>query len=77
MEISTSAKKYDPTYNITFRLYKKSNISNIANVTTKRSFADWFDDEGTFVKKRFDDWLGVNILEAEKKLAVEKRKKRK
>ena len=70
-------KKYDPTYNITIRLHKKSDISIVANVTTKRSFADWFDEEGTFVKKPFDDWLGVNIVEAEKKLAAGKRKKRK
>ena len=70
-------QKYDPTYNITIRVHKKPDISNVANVTTKRSFADWFDEEGTFVKKPFDDWLGVNIVEAEKKLAAGKRKKRK
>jgi Microsomal signal peptidase 25 kDa subunit (SPC25) len=76
IEISTSARKYDPTYNITFRVYKKSEVTNVANVTAKKGFADWFDEEGTFVKIPFDNWLGTNIIEAEKKLVAAKSKKR-
>ena len=77
MEISTAVKKYDPIYNITFRLYKKSDISNAVSVTTKKSFGGWFDEEGAFVKKPFDNWLGINIIEVEKKLTAGKERKRK
>jgi hypothetical protein len=45
-------------------------------VSVKKGFADWFDEEGTFVKKPFDNWLGSNIIEAEKKLVAAKSKKR-
>jgi Microsomal signal peptidase 25 kDa subunit (SPC25) len=76
IEISTSVRKYDPTYNTTLRLYKKSEITNVANVSAKKAFADWFDEEGTFVKKPFDNWLSINIIEAEKKLVAAKSKKR-
>jgi Microsomal signal peptidase 25 kDa subunit (SPC25) len=44
-------------------------------VSVKKGFADWFDEEGTFVKKPFDNWLGSNIVEAEKKLVAAKSKK--
>ena len=68
-------KKNDPTYNIVFRVYKTSDVTNLINITTKKSFADWFDTEGTFVKQPFDKWLGVNIISAEKQLASGKKKK--
>jgi hypothetical protein len=70
-------KKYDPTYNVVFRAYKKSDITNVAHVTTKKGFNEWFDVEGTFVKKPFDNWLGDNIISAEKQLAAGKSKKKK
>jgi hypothetical protein len=76
-------QKYDPTYNITVRVYKKSEVKNksevptVANVTAKKAFADWFDEQGTFVKKPFDNWLGSNIIEAEEKMVAAKSKKRK
>jgi hypothetical protein len=69
-------KKYDPTYNIDFRLYENWFALGAVNVIAKKSFADWFDEEGTFVKKPFDTWLGVNIVELEKKFVARKQKKR-
>jgi hypothetical protein len=69
-------KKYDPTYNVVLRAYKKSDITNVANVSTKKGFSEWFDVEGTFVKKPFDNWLGDNIMGAEKQLAAGKKKDR-
>jgi Microsomal signal peptidase 25 kDa subunit (SPC25) len=68
-------KKYDPTYNIDFRLYENWVASGAANVIDKKSFAEWFDKEGTFVRKPFNTWLGINIVELEKKLVAGKRKK--
>jgi Microsomal signal peptidase 25 kDa subunit (SPC25) len=68
-------KKYDPTYNVVLRAHKAAIKTNIATVTIKKCFADWFDTEGTFVRKPFDDWLGQNVLSAEKQLAPGKRKK--
>lgn len=76
VEITTSVKKYEPTYNVVFRAYKKSDITNVANVTTKMGFNAWFDVEGTFVKKPFDNWLGDNVISVEKQLAAGKSKKK-
>jgi hypothetical protein len=45
-------------------------------VTTKKGFNEWFDVEGTFVKKPFDNWLGDNIISAEKQLVAGKSKKK-
>jgi len=56
--------------------YTKTDNTNIANITTSKSFAAWFDTEGTFVKKLFDNWLGDNIINAEKQLASRKAKKK-
>jgi hypothetical protein len=76
IEISTSIKKYDPTYKVVLRAHKTADKANIATITIKKSFADWFDTEGTFVKKPFDDWLGQNVVGAEKQLASGRRKKK-
>ena len=70
-------KKYDPMYNVAFRAYKKSDITNVANVTTKKGFNDWFDVDGTFVKKPFDNWLRDNVISVEKQLVGGKSKKKK
>jgi hypothetical protein len=75
MEISTSVKKYDPTYRVTFRAYRTSDVSQLAKVEAQESFAKWFDAEGTFVKKPFDNWLGQNIIKAEVQLTSGKKKK--
>lgn len=75
MEISTSAKKYDPTYNVIFRAFRTSDVTQFAKVEAKDSFAKWFDVEGTFVKKPFDNWLGQNIVKAEVQLTSGKKKK--
>ena len=73
----TSVKKYDPTYNVVLRAYKPADATKVAKVTVKRSFAEWFDTEGTFVKKPFEKWLGENAANVEKQLAEGKRKKEK
>ena len=69
-------KKYDPTYNVVFRASKPSDKTMIANVTAKQSFGAWFDSEGTFVKKPFENWLGENVASAEKQMVSGKRKKK-
>ena len=58
------------------RAYKKSDMTNVANVTAKKGFNEWFDVEGTFVKKRFDKWLGDNVVSVEKQLVAGKSKKK-
>jgi len=56
--------------------YTKTGNTKVANTTTKKSFAAWFDAEGTFVKKPFDNWLGDNITNAEMQLVSGKVKKK-
>jgi hypothetical protein len=75
--ISTSIKKYDPTYNATFRVYrtKGKDITELVKVKSSKSFANWFDVEGTFVKKPFQTWLADNVKKAEKLLVQGKKKK--
>lgn len=68
-------KKYDPTYNVVLRAHKMQDMKDITTITIKKIFADWFDTEGTFVKKPFDDWLSQAVLSAEKQLGQGKRKK--
>jgi Microsomal signal peptidase 25 kDa subunit (SPC25) len=58
-------EKYDPTYNVVFRMFKTKDATQLEHITTKKSFANWFDAEGTFVKKPFDNWLGVNVIGVE------------
>jgi hypothetical protein len=75
IEISTLAKRYDPTYHVTFRVYRTSDVSQFVKIDAKESFTKWFDEEGTFVKKPFDNWLGQNIVRAEVQLTSGKKKK--
>jgi hypothetical protein len=70
-------KKHDPMYNVVFRAYNPKDITNVANVTTKKSFAAWFDTEGTLVNKPFDNWLAENVVNVEKQLESGKTKKKK
>ena len=77
VEISAFVKKYDPTYNVAFRAYRASDSQNQVRIDTKKAFASWFDVEGSFVKKPFDNWLGENIIDVEKRLGSGKLKKRK
>ena len=70
-------KKYDPTYNVVIRAYQSADVTNLVNITTAKGFASWFDVEGTFVKKPFEDWLGENIIKAERQLISGKAKKSK
>jgi len=48
----------------------------VANVTANKSFGAWFNAEGTFIKKPFENWLGENVVKAEKQLASGKGKKK-
>lgn len=68
-------KKYDPTYNVVFKAYRTSDPTKLAHVSTKGKFANWFDSEGTFVKKPFDNFLGDNIIATETQLTTGKKKK--
>jgi hypothetical protein len=68
-------EKYDPTYNVVFRMFKTKDATQLAHITTKKSFASWFDAEGTFVKKPFDNWLGDNVISVEAQLKSGKKKK--
>jgi hypothetical protein len=77
VEISTSVKKYDPKYNVTIRAYQSADVTNLAHVTAAKGFGSWFDAEGTFVKKQFENWLGENVIKAEKQLISGKAKKSK
>ena len=77
MEISSSVKKYDPTYNVVIRAYRTADVTNLAHVTAAKGFRSWFDAEGMFVKKQFENWLGENVLKAEKQLISGKAKKSK
>jgi len=75
IEISTSVKKFDPTYNVTFRVYRTSDVTQFVKIDASQSFTKWFDREGTFVNKPFDNWLGHNIVQAEVQLTSGKKKK--
>ena len=75
MEISTFVKKYDPTYNVVIRAYQTADVTNLVNITAAKGFASWFDVEGTFVKKPFENWLEENVTKAEKQLIFGKTKK--
>lgn len=77
VEISASVKKYDPTYNVAFRACRTPDSQNKVSIDTKKAFASWFDVEGNFVKKPFDNWLGENIVDVEKRLGSGKPKKKK
>jgi len=76
VEISSSVKKYDPTYNIVIKAYKSKDVSGLTHLTANERFEKWFDAEGTFVKKPFDNWLGTHIISEEKALASGKKKKK-
>ena len=75
IEISTSVKKFDPTYNVTFRVYRTSDVTKLVKIDASQSFTKWFDREGTFINKPFDNWLGQNIAQAEVQLTSGKKKK--
>jgi hypothetical protein len=75
VEISTFVKKYDPTYNVVIRAYQTADVTNLVTIPTANSFATWFDAEGMFVKKPFEDWLEENVIRAEKQLISRKVKK--
>ena len=75
VEISTSVKKYDPTYTMVVRAYETADVTQLATITTKESFTNWFDVDGNFLKKPFDSWLGQNIIKAETQLLSNKKKK--
>jgi len=75
VEIASSVKKYDPTYNLVLKAYKTKNVSDLTNLTAKEGFEKWFDVEGTFVKKPFDNWLGTHVISGEKALASGKKQK--
>lgn len=68
-------KKYDPTYNIAIKAYKSKEVSDLTHLTAKDRFEKWFDAEGTFVNKPFDNWLGAHIVSAEKALVSGKKRK--
>lgn len=70
-------KKYDPTYNVVIRAYRTGDVTNLAHVTVAKEFASWFNTEGTFVRKAFENWLGENVIKAEKQLISGKSKKKK
>jgi len=61
---------------VVFRAYRKKEYTKVAHVSTSKTFASWFDEEGTFVKKPFDNWLGDNVIELEKQLTSGKKKKK-
>ena len=63
-------------YRVVFRAYKKKQYTNVAHVSTSKMFAAWFDEEGTFVKKPFDKWIGDKVIEVEKQLTSAKKKKK-
>jgi hypothetical protein len=75
VEISTFVKKYDPMYNVVIRAYQTADVTNLVNIPAAKGFASWFDAEGTFVKKPFEDWLEENVIKAEKQLISRKVKK--
>ena len=67
-------KKYDPTYNVVIRVYWADDVTKLAHTTATKSFASWFDTEGTFVKKLFDNWLGDHVIKVETQLTSKKKK---
>jgi hypothetical protein len=75
VEIASSVKKYDPTYNIALKAYKTKDVTDLTHLTAKDGFQKWFDVEGTFVKEPFDNWLGTHVISAEKALTSGKKKK--
>lgn len=52
--IATSAKKYDPTYNLTVKTPSKT-------LTFSRPFASWFDEQGRFVALPFQQMLASSV----------------
>lgn len=52
--IATSAKKYDPTYNLTVKTPNKT-------LTFSRPFAAWFDEQGRFVALPFQQMLASSV----------------
>lgn len=57
--IASSAAKYTPVYNVTVTYQKAGGKEEKKKISSR--FARWFDHDGFFVAKPFQQWLATEI----------------
>lgn len=81
IEISTQAKKHQPIYNLTYKIYEAAKGRSghpKEERTLRKPFREWFDVKGFFIAQPFQEMLASNISvigAVDQKRVVKKEKK--